>query len=462
MPKGNLLIVEDNLDLCQSLGDVFRRVDYSVKTAHSAKEAYAVLKKDLIDLVLLDLQLPDEYGLDVFDKIKEMDPEIVVIMITASIDVQPAVEAMKRGAFDYFTKPFENSEVRMVVSKAMETQSLKREVSRLKRQQSNQNPDMEMYSRSPAMEQVKNLIKMVAETPRTPVLIEGESGTGKELVANAIHYCSARADKPFIKLNCAAIPDHLLESELFGHEKGAFTDAKSLKKGLFEMSHPGTIFLDEISSMQMGLQPKILRILEAQTFRRIGGTSDIQIDVRIVAASNRNLEELVRNGEFREDLLYRLKVMVIQLPPLRQRKEDILPLAQIFLERNNKEFGKSIQVISDSAIDLLNNYRWPGNVRELKNVMERAVILCAREMIEVEHLPVELRGQSSNIFASPTTAETPHAETNGSPVSLADMEKVHIEAVLAQCDGNKSETARQLGISRSTLREKMKLYGIDG
>ncbi|MFQ5627848.1 MAG: sigma-54-dependent transcriptional regulator [bacterium] len=462
MPKGNLLIVEDNEDLCQSLADVFRRVDYDVKSAHSAKDALAILKKDLIDLVVLDLQLPDGYGLDVFDQIKEIDPDIVVIMITASIDVEPAVKAMKRGAFDYFTKPFENDQVRLVVSKALETQSLKREVSRLKRQQSNLNPDIEMYSRSPAMDQVKNLIKMVADTPRTPVLIEGESGTGKELVANAIHYCGARAEKPFVKINCAAIPEHLLESELFGHEKGAFTDAKVLKKGLFEMSHPGTIFLDEISSMQASLQPKILRILETQTFRRIGGTSDMQIDVRIVTASNQNLEELVKAGEFREDLLYRLKVMVIDLPPLRDRKEDIIPLAQIFLERNNKEFGKSINAISESATDLLLQYQWPGNVRELKNVLERAVILCRNSIIEPEHLPVELRGPENAVFDITTATANKTIETNGTPVSLADMERKHIELILTKCSGNKSRTARQLGISRSTLREKMKLYGIAG
>lgn len=462
MPKGNLLIVEDNQDLCQSLVDVFRRVDYDVKSAHSAKEAFAALKKDLIDLVLLDLQLPDANGLDVLEKIKEIDPEIVVIIITASIDVQPAVEAMKLGAYDYFTKPFDNSVVRMVVGKALEAQSLKREVSRLKREKSDENSDIEMYSKSPIMDEVKNLIKMVAETPRTPVLIEGESGTGKELVANAIHYWGARADKPFVKLNCAAIPDHLLESELFGHEKGAFTDAKTLKKGLFEMSHPGTIFLDEISSMQMSLQPKILRILEAQTFRRIGGTADIQIDVRIVAASNQNLEELVKAGEFREDLLYRLKVMVIQLPPLRDRQEDIVPLAKIFLERNNKEFGKNIETIFENAIDLLLNYRWPGNVRELKNVMERAVILCQNAAIAPEHLPVELRSQKTSGMTPAGVIENTKIETNGTPVSLADMEKQHIELILTQCTGNKSRTARQLGISRSTLREKMKLYRIPG
>ncbi len=460
MSKANLLIVEDNVDLCETLADVFRKVDYNVQTAFSAREAEKVLRRDLIDLVLLDLKLPDASGLEVLTKIKEIDPDILVIMITAITNAQPAVEAMKMGAYDYLMKPFELDEVKLVVNKALETQTLKREVSRYRRMQKGSYPDNEMYGESPAMQEVKKLIKIVAETPRTPVLIEGESGTGKELVANAIHNWSARADKPLIKINCAAIPENLLESELFGHEKGAFTDAKHLKKGMFEMANLGSIFLDEISSMRLSLQPKLLRILETQTFRRIGGTSDIQIDVRVIAASNQNLEELVKAGEFREDLLYRLKVMVIKLPPLRERKEDIIPLAHIFLERNNREFNKNIQGISDSAKELLLKYQWPGNVRELKNVMERAAILCQDTLLRPEHLPGELRAHESAVVTVSVPEEVPAG--NGAPISLAEMEKRHIQATLKRCGGNKSRTARELGISRSTLREKMKLYKIPG
>ncbi len=460
MSKANLLIVEDNVDLCETLADVFRKVDYNVQTAFSAREAEKVLRRDLIDLVLLDLKLPDASGLEVLTKIKEIDPDILVIMITAITNAQPAVEAMKMGAYDYLMKPFELDEVKLVVNKALETQTLKREVSRYRRMQKGSYPDNEMYGESPAMQEVKKLIKIVAETPRTPVLIEGESGTGKELVANAIHNWSARADKPLIKINCAAIPENLLESELFGHEKGAFTDAKHLKKGMFEMANLGSIFLDEISSMRLSLQPKLLRILETQTFRRIGGTSDIQIDVRVIAASNQNLEELVKAGEFREDLLYRLKVMVIKLPPLRERKEDIIPLAHIFLERNNREFNKNIQGISDSAKELLLKYQWPGNVRELKNVMERATILCQDTLLRPEHLPGELRAHESAVVTVSVPEEVPAG--NGAPISLAEMEKRHIQATLKRCGGNKSRTARELGISRSTLREKMKLYKIPG
>ena len=459
MSKANLLIVEDNVDLCETLADVFKKVDYNVQTAYNAESARKILRRDLIDLVLLDLKLPDSSGLEVLNFIKDIDPDILVIMITAITNAQPAVEAMKKGAYDYLMKPFELDEVKLVVEKALETQSLKREVSRLRRQQKGQFPDTEMYGESAVTQEVKKLIKIVAETPRTPVLIEGESGTGKELVANAVHSWSARADKPLVKINCAAIPENLLESELFGHEKGAFTDAKNLKKGMFEMANLGTVFLDEISSMRLSLQPKLLRVLETQTFRRIGGTADIQIDVRVIAASNQNLEAMVKEGEFREDLLYRLKVMVIKLPPLRERTEDIIPLAHIFLERNNKEFNKNIQGISDSAKELLLKYQWPGNVRELKNVIERASILCRESVLRPEHLPGELRGQETTMVAVPQPVEAP--AVNGAPVSLAEMEKRHIEATLRRCKGNKSQTARELGISRSTLREKMKLYKIE-
>jgi DNA-binding NtrC family response regulator len=401
-------------------------------------------------------------GIKVLEFVKESDPDIMVIMITAvANDPRPAVEAMKAGAYDYLTKPFELDEVKLVVAKALETAGLKREISRLKQQQHGKFPDEELFGNSQVMQEVKNLIKIVSETPRTSVLIQGESGTGKELVANSIHKWSARADKPFVPINCSAIPENLLESELFGHEKGAFTDAKGLKKGMFELANMGTIFLDEMASLRTSLQPKILRVLETQTFRRIGGTVDIQIDVRVIAATNRDLQVMVQEGTFREDLYYRLKVMVISLPPLRERVEDILPLAAIFIEKNNKEFNKNILGLSDDTQTLLLQYRWPGNVRELKNVIERAVILCPSGYLRPEHLPLELRSEkSAGAVVMPVNA------SNGSlapaDLSLDEMEKRHIQAVLLQHNGNKSKTSRALNISRSTLREKMKLYGIPG
>jgi two-component system, NtrC family, response regulator AtoC len=460
--KATMLIVEDNADLCQTLAEIFRKNGHKVHTALSGTEAQRILKAELIDLVLLDLRLPDMSGIKVLEFVKEVDPDIMVIMITAvANDPRPAVEAMKAGAYDYLTKPFELDEVKLVVAKALETAGLKREVSRLKQQQHGKFPDEELFGNSQVMQEVKNLIKIVSETPRTSVLIQGESGTGKELVANSIHKWSARTDKPFVPINCSAIPENLLESELFGHEKGAFTDAKGLKKGMFELANMGTIFLDEMASLRLSLQPKILRVLETQTFRRIGGTVDIQIDVRVIAATNRDLQVMVQQSEFREDLYYRLKVMVISLPPLRERIEDILPLAAIFIEKNNKEFNKNIVGLSEETQALLLKYRWPGNVRELKNVIERAVILCQGGYLLPEHLPLELRSEKSAGAVFPP-ANTSNGNLTLADLSLDEMEKRHIQAVLLQHNGNKSKTSRALNISRSTLREKMKLYGIAG
>jgi DNA-binding NtrC family response regulator len=463
--KATMLIVEDNADLCQTLAEIFRKTGHKVHTALSGAEAQKILKAELIDLVLLDLRLPDMSGIKVLEFVKEVDPDILVVMITAvANDPRPAVEAMKAGAYDYLTKPFELDEVKLVVAKALETAGLKREVSRLKHQQHGKYPDADLFGNSAVMQEVKKLIKIVSETPRTSVLVQGESGTGKELVANSIHKWSARADKPFVPVNCSAIPENLLESEMFGHEKGAFTDAKGLKKGLFELANMGTIFLDEIASMRMSLQPKLLRVLETQTFRRIGGTVDIQIDVRVVAATNRDLQVMVQEGTFREDLYYRLKVMVISLPPLRERVEDILPLSMLFIEKNNKEFNKNILGLTEEAQALLLHYRWPGNVRELKNVMERAVILCQGDYIRPEYLPLELRGEkgASLVFFPSFAGNGAGANSAPANLSLEEMEKRHIQTVLLQHNGNKSKTARALNISRSTLREKMKLYGING
>ena len=456
--SAKILIVEDNADLCHTLADVFTKNGHEVLTALNGKNAQKILKSELIDLVLLDLRLPDVLGIKILEFAKEVDPDILVVMMTAvANDPRPAVEAMKVGAFDYLTKPFELDEVKLVVAKALETVGLKREVSRL-RQQRTKFPDTELFGHSPAIVDVKNHIKMVSETPRTSVLIQGESGTGKELVANTIHQWSARQEKAFIPINCGAIPETLLESEIFGHEKGAFTDAKALKKGMFELANAGTIFLDEISSMQYSLQPKLLRVLETQTFRRVGGIADIKLDVRIVAASNRDLQDMVNEGTFREDLYYRLKVMVIALPPLRKRIEDIIPLTSLFISRNNKEFNKNITGVTPNAEELLCQYRWPGNIRELKNVIERATILCQNSILEPEHLPIELRDKKSQTFIS---SSFNHDKINDDEnMSLNDMEKIHIQKILTKFKGNKSKTARILNISRSTLREKIKLYNI--
>lgn len=450
-----ILIVDDEEDLTLGYSRCLLKVGYEVKTASSGEEALNMLKKEIFDLVLLDIRLPIIDGMEVLSRALENDPDLVIIMITAHGSVQSAVDAMRLGAYDYLMKGFDHKELRVVVKKALDVHKLRREVSQLKLNEQRRYPDIAIFGNSPKIRSVKELIKVVARTPKTSVLIQGESGTGKELVAKAIHKLSSRAEKPLIAINCSAIPENLMESELFGYEKGAFTDAKSLKKGVFELAHGGTLFLDEISSMKLSLQPKLLRVLETQSFRRIGGTSDIKIDVRIIAATNQNLKECVDNGEFREDLYYRLKVMVINLPQLRERPVDIIPMAKMFIEQNNKEFSKNITGFSEEAEKLLLNYSWPGNVRELKNVMERAVILCQNEIVEADHLPIELRTslpkQSKTIVLSPSSDED---------LSLQDIEQRHIIETLQKFDGNKSKAARVLNISRSTLREKLKQYGI--
>jgi DNA-binding NtrC family response regulator len=449
MDNVKILIVEDNEDLTFSLLKVLKKEGYKVFAANTGEEGVEIFRKELIDIVLLDLKLPKMGGIDVLMKMKESDPDVLILMMTALTDAKPAIEAMKKGAYDYLMKPFELDELKLVVKKALETHKLKREVARLKRGHESRYPNDVLYGESKTMNDIRNLISIVSETPRTSVLIQGESGTGKELVANAIHYSSSRMDQPFIKINCSAIPDNLLESELFGHEKGAFTDAKVMKKGLFELANGGTIFLDEISSMKFSLQPKILRVIESQMFKRIGGVTDIKIDIRVIAATNTNLAELVKNQEFRDDLYYRLKVMEIVIPSLRERSDDILLLAKLFLEEYNKEFNRNVQKLQSKTEELLLSYPWPGNVRELKNVIERGVILCRENVLTADHLPIELRQGGDPIQA-------PKASLGR--VSLQEMEKHHILEVLNSVNGNKSQAARILDISRSTLREKLKNY----
>lgn len=450
-----ILIVDDEEVLTLGYSKCLTKVGYEVKTAGSGEEAIKFLKDEMFDLVLLDIRLPHMSGMEVLSKALEIDPALIVIMITAHGSVQSAVDAMRMGAFDYLLKGFDHEELRTVVKKALDMYRLKREVSQLQENERKNYPDIAIFGTSPKIKYIKDLIKIVARTPKTSVLIEGESGTGKELVAKAVHNLSSRSDKPLIAINCSAIPENLMESELFGYEKGAFTDAKSLKKGVFELAHCGTLFLDEISSMKLSLQPKLLRVLETQSFRRIGGTSDIKIDVRIIAATNQNLKECVDNGSFREDLYYRLKVMVINLPPLRERVEDIVPMAKMFIEQNNKEFSKNIMGFSKEAEQLMLNFDWPGNVRELKNIMERAVILCQGNVVTEEYLPSELRSAKPK-EPKPISYQSP----TGEALSLQDIEQKHILEILEKFNGNKSKAARVLNISRSTLREKLKQYGI--
>lgn len=455
--KPIILIVDDDEVMCHTLSDVLKKMSYEVITVQTGEDAFQSLRESTFDLILLDIVLPDMNGLDVLKKIREIDSDSFVIMMTAYADVQTAVTAMKEGAYDYINKPFEIDELRLIIKKALETKELKGEVLRLRSKHRDETRDGEIYGISPQMDVVRELISLVGKTPRTPVLIQGESGTGKELVANAIHYQSRRQQKALIKINCSAIPEALLESELFGHEKGAFTDAKESKLGLIELAQGGTVFLDEISEMKPVLQPKLLRFLETYTLRRVGGKRDIKVDVRVVASTNKDLAQLVEKGEFRKDLYYRIKVMVIELPPLSDRKEDIPILIDYFITKLAREMGKEIKGVNPAALDLLSSYSWPGNVRELKNVMERAMILAKGNLIVPEDLPLELR---KNIRGLHIAASDEQWVSRDGFLPLADVERSYILKVLQEKGGNKSKTARILGVSRSTLREKLNRYRI--
>jgi len=454
--KPSILIVDDDEVMQETLSDVLRKRGYEIFTVGSGNGALPMIEKNVIDLILLDMRLPDIDGLEVLKKIKEFDTEILVIMMTAYSDVQTAVSAMKSGAYDYINKPFELEELKLLIEKGLEMKSLINEVRRLHRQQKENYQNSHIYGVSPQIHYVKELIGMISKTHKTSVLIQGESGTGKELAANAIHYNSHRSDNPLMKINCSAIPDSLLESELFGYEKGAFTDAKNTKKGLFELADSGTVFLDEIGDMNPFLQSKILRVLENQTFMRVGGEREIKVDIRIVAATNKDLETMVREGFFRKDLYYRLKVMVVEMPPLRDRLEDILLLSNLFIEENNKEFNKDIKGFSDEAKKLMVQYSWPGNVRELKNVIERAMILTDQEVITPKHLPFELK-QTEKFIHGNTEHEISEKTDD---MSLEGMEKIHLSKVLKRLEWNKSKASKNLGISRATLRAKIKKYNL--
>jgi two-component system, NtrC family, response regulator AtoC len=454
--KPSILIVDDDEVMRETLSDVLKKRGYEVAAAGSGNGALSAIKKNIIDLVLLDMKLPDLDGLEVLKKIKEFDTEILVIMMTAYSDVQTAVSAMKSGAYHYINKPFELEELRLLIEKGLETKSLINEVRRLRRQQKGDTLNIHIHGVSPQVQNVRELIGMISKTQKTSVLIQGESGTGKELVANAVHYNSKRSHRPLMKINCSAIPDSLLESELFGYEKGAFTDAKNTKKGLFELADGGTVFLDEIGDMKPFLQSKILRFLETQTFMRVGGEREIKVDVRIIAATNKDLETLVREGTFRKDLYYRLKVVVIEMPPLRDRPEDILLLSNLFIEENNREHGKNVKGLTPESRKLMAQYHWPGNVRELRNVIERAMILTDQETINHEQLPFELKHHEgyANLAVNPDPLEF------SEDFSLEAMEKIHISRVLKKLEWNKSKAAKLLGVSRATLREKIRRYSL--
>lgn len=455
MAKERLLVVDDEPLVRWSLREGLEKVGYQVSLAETGEEALRILGEESQDLVLLDNRLPGKAGIEVLAQMKELDPDMVVIMITAYADVKTAVEAMKLGAHDYFTKPFEIEEIAVAVEKALETTKLKREVTHLLREQEERWGFGKVIAQSKAMEQVIETAKKVALSETTTVLLEGETGTGKDLIARAIHLASSRGREPFVPISCSALPENLLESELFGYEKGAFTDAKMSKKGLFESGNGGSIYLDEIGDLKLSLQVKLLRVIEEKTFRRVGGTKDITVDVRIIAATNRDLGRLVKEGAFREDLYFRLKIVPIVIPPLRERREEVITLAKFFIEAFCREYRRKPKVLVREAEEIMENYDWPGNVRELRNVIERAVILEPGDEILATHLPFDI--------LRPKMDEAERVQGLAIPqegISLEKVEEELIKAALTMAKGNQSEAARLLDLSRDTLRYRARKFGL--
>ncbi|MCC6502545.1 MAG: sigma-54-dependent Fis family transcriptional regulator [Deltaproteobacteria bacterium] len=461
MPFLKILLVEDSPADSRLLWEMLRESGiknrFSLDPAVTLKDALSQLSSRKFDLVLLDLMLPDSSGLDTFRAVHKAYPDVPVVLLTGLSDETLAARAVREGAQDYLVKGQVDAAVlvrsmRYAIERHVADRSFK------PAHKASEDVVMlcpDMIGSSPALKEVRSLIETVARTSNTSVLIMGETGTGKELVANSIHYLSSRRYGPFIKLNCSAIPDTLMESELFGYEKGAFTDARQSKKGLFELADGGTIFLDEIGDMDLRLQPKLLQILENRTLRKLGGVADMKIDVRVIAATNVDLSEMVRAKRFREDLYYRLNVMAINLPPLRERREDIVALAEHFINENKDFEGEEGQVkkLCKESASALENYGWPGNIRELKNIIERAMILAGPDEIRSEHLQI-----SAAPSVAPSKEEGPPGYSMD--MSLDDLEKAHIRNVLEKTGGNITHASKVLGISRYTLREKLKKYGL--
>lgn len=460
--KQKLLIVDDEKSILQSLDAVFSAEGFAVQTASSVSEALKFLgskKREGVqaDLLLLDVKLPDGSGLKLFEEIKKFQKDAKVIFMTAFGNVEQAVEAMLQGACDYVLKPFSVDELLLRVRRVLQSEDLKRQVQFMSAK-AQQDLDSK-YVRGPnsQMAKVYENLKVVATSPSTTVFVTGETGTGKEIMAQLIHDLSDRRNKPFVEVNATALTADLLESELFGHEAGSFTGATKTKKGLFEVATGGTLFLDEIGDMDLSMQAKILRALQERKIRRVGGTSFISVDLRLVTATNRNLEKAVADGEFREDLYYRLNVVPIYLPPLRKRKDDIASFVRHFLSVFSKEFGKSVTEVSPQALHTLEQYPWPGNVRELRNVVERAVLLeCQGPILELEHL--SFLNKSQSLASAEGSLGEKIREKVGQNIPLEMIEREHIEGVLRSNNGNKNQAAQILGIDRTTLYNKLKKY----
>ena len=456
-PSARILVVDDEKLIRWSVSERLQRSGYEVLTAESGEQALESIAASPPDLVLLDVKLPGIDGVQALQRALALHPEMAVVMMSAHSTVDVAVEAMKHGAVDFLVKPFPFQALDAAVERALATVRTKRQIATLTAERRAANALDAIVGGSATMEQLRAMIGRLAASDTTTVLIEGESGSGKEVVARAIHFQGARAERPFLQVNCAALPEPLLESELFGHERGAFTDAHAQKRGLFETAEGGSVMLDEIGDLPPGGQAKLLRLLENKAFRRVGGVQELRADVRVIAATNVNLEERVSEGRFRADLFFRLNVLRVAVPPLREHLEDVPVLTAHFVARFNQEMRRQVKGIAPTAMELLQGYQWPGNVRELRNVIERAFILHAgADEVRPEHLPPEVR-----------RAQGPRAgERIGAPavseqgLALDDVEKRLIAEAMERANGNQSKAARLLGVSRDTLRYRLKKHGM--
>lgn len=455
--KLNILLVDDELNIRRFLGDALKKRDHQVDAVESAEQGFDILQDKAVDLVILDINLPGMDGLTALEKIRSLDDPPMVIMITAYGDVKSAVTAMKMGAHDYISKPFELAEMEHAVARAAEVLSLRRQVNAFKRQ-SFPAKFGEMIGESPAVREVFQAITKIARSPSATVLITGESGTGKELAARAIHNLSPRSQGPFVALNCTAIQETLLESELFGYEKGAFTDAKKSTPGLFEVASGGTIFLDEIGDMSVKLQAKLLRVLQDKIIRRLGGHREIPVDVRVIAATHQDLEQEIKAGRFREDLYFRLAVIPMHMPRLSDRREDVPLLVKAFLKEFCQDLSKPLMEFSPEAMSALQNYPWPGNVRELRNLIERLVILEEEKTLTLKHLPPVIASRSAGQVKSPDGEPGTFRECKDRCVG--DFERDYLSNLLVRHRGNVSRSAREAGMGRSGFQRLMQRHGL--
>jgi DNA-binding NtrC family response regulator len=477
MGRSKILVVDDERMIRWSIQQALSKDGLSVAAVETGEEAVAQATDEMPDLVLLDITLPGIDGIEVLRRLKAAEPSVTVVMVTAIEDVKVAVEAMRLGAYDYISKPFDLDRLKVIVHNALDRHELRQEVEFHRKESVKKYGFHRVIGPSRRLKDVLEVARKVTMSEAATVLIQGESGTGKDLLAQAIHYESSRATRPFVAINCTALPAELLESELMGHEKGAFTDAKSGKKGLFEIADGGTIFLDEIGDMQPGLQAKLLRFIENKAFRRVGGHRDIGVDVRIVAATNRNLSELVKRGMFREDLYFRLNVIPIFIPPLRERPEDILPLAEHFLAEISRDFKRPVRDFSEYVKRSMLSYAWPGNVRELKNLTERAIILGTREIIDETDLPLPVSdpamvqgpgssGATAESGSAPLSVESPSRDSGylfrlpSDGIDLESVERDFIRQSIDVTGGNQTRAAEMLGLTRDALRYRMKKFAL--